>query len=75
MKKEKTLRNICKRTLDKGFERDWSVGLGAILGDGHTKLKRNVFVASENFQGKSESHVVLFRMYYNPRKLYQNSLW
>ena len=30
-------RNICKRTLDKGFERDWSFGLGAMLGDGHTE--------------------------------------
>ena len=33
---EKTRRNICKRT-DKGFERDWSVGLGAMLGDGHAE--------------------------------------
>ena len=30
-------RNIYKRTLDKGFERDWSFGLGAMLGDGHTE--------------------------------------
>ena len=32
---KKLPRNICKRTLDTGFERDWSVGLGAMLGDGH----------------------------------------
>ena len=29
--------NICKRTLDIGFEQDWSVGLGDMLGDGHTE--------------------------------------
>ena len=36
-KTKKPPRNICKRTLDKGFERDWSPGLGAMLGDGHTE--------------------------------------
>ena len=34
-KTKKSPRNICKRTLDKGFERDWSVGLDALLGDCH----------------------------------------
>ena len=34
---KKPPRNICKRTLDVRFEWDWSVGLGAILGDGHTE--------------------------------------
>ena len=34
-KTKKPPRNICKRTLDKGFERDWTVGLGVMLGDGH----------------------------------------
>ena len=34
---KKPPRNICKRTLDKGFERDWWVGLGAMLGDDHTE--------------------------------------
>ena len=29
--------DICKGTLDIKFERDWSVGLGAMLGDGHKK--------------------------------------
>ena len=28
--------NICKRTLDKRFEWDWLIGLGAMLGDGRT---------------------------------------
>ena len=37
LENEKPPRNICKRTLHKGFERDWSVGLGAMLGDGHTE--------------------------------------
>ena len=40
---KKNLRNICKRTLDKGFERDCSVGLGAMLGDGHTENKKKIF--------------------------------
>ena len=34
---KKLPRNICKRTLDIAFEQDWSVGLGVILGDGHTE--------------------------------------
>ena len=36
-KRKKPPRNIFKRTLDKGFERDSSVGLDAMLGDGHTE--------------------------------------
>ena len=28
---------MCKRTLDIEFERDQSVSLGAMLGDGHTE--------------------------------------
>ena len=36
-KTKKPPRNICNRTLDKGFERDWSAALGAMLGDGHTE--------------------------------------
>ena len=34
-RKKKIPINICKRTLDKRFEWDWLVGLGAMLGDGH----------------------------------------
>ena len=30
-----TARDICKRNLDIKFERDLSVDLGAMLGDGH----------------------------------------
>ena len=29
--------DICKRTLAIEFELDWSVGLGATLGDDHTE--------------------------------------
>ena len=32
-KQKERARDICKGTLDKEFERDWSVGLGATLGD------------------------------------------
>ena len=32
------VRDICERTLDIDFERDWWVGLGPALGDGK-KLK------------------------------------
>ena len=33
-KTKKAARDIYKRTLDIEFEQDWSVGLGATLGDG-----------------------------------------
>ena len=32
-KTKKRARDICKGTLDIEFERDWSVGLGATLGE------------------------------------------
>ena len=51
-RKRKKPRNICKRTLNKGFERVWSVGLGAILGDGHTENYKNIFLVSGIFPGK-----------------------
>ena len=35
-KRKEQAEDICKRTLHVEFERDWSVGLGAMLGDGHT---------------------------------------
>ena len=34
---KKPSRNISKRTLDIRFERDWLVGLGAMLGNGDTE--------------------------------------
>ena len=36
-KRKKTPKIFARELLDKGFERDWSVGLGAMLGDGHTE--------------------------------------
>ena len=54
---KKIPRNICKRTLDKGFERDWSVGLGAILGDAMVtqRIKKSIFLVSGIFPGKIDS--------------------
>ena len=34
------------RALDTGFERDWSVGLGSMLDNGHTENKKNIFLVS-----------------------------
>ena len=50
---DKPPRNICKRTLDKGIERDWSVGLGAMLGDGHTENLKKYFSSFSDFSGKN----------------------
>ena len=50
-KRKKRARDICKGTLDIEFERGWSVGLGATLGDGQ-KIK-NCFSSFKNFFRKS----------------------
>ena len=50
-KTKKRARYICKGTLDIEFERDWSVGLDATLGDGQ-KIK-NYFSSFRDFSGKS----------------------
>ena len=44
-KRKKPPRNICKRSLDKGYERDWSVGLGAMLDDATVtqRIKKYIF--------------------------------
>ena len=42
---------MSKTTLDMRFERDWSVGLGAMLGDGHTENLKNS--SSTNFSEKN----------------------
>ena len=52
LENKKPPRNICKRTLDKGFERDWSAGLGAMLDNGHTENKKKYFSSFRNFPGK-----------------------
>ena len=56
-KKKKRARDICKGTLDIEFERGWSVGLGALLGD-EQKIK-NYFSSFREFPGKADSVVLL----------------
>ena len=47
--KNKRTGDICKRTLDIEWERDWSVGLGATLGEGQ-KIKNHFYF--RDFPGK-----------------------
>ena len=47
---KKRARDICKGTLDIEFERDWSFGLGAMLGD--EQNIKNYFSTSRDFPGK-----------------------
>ena len=56
-KTKKWAKDICKRTLDIECERDWPVGLGAMLGD-EQKIKNN-FSSFVDFLGKVDS-VILF---------------
>ena len=49
-KTRKQAGDICKRTSDTEFEQDWSVGLGATLGDGQ-KIK-NYFSSFKDFSGE-----------------------
>ena len=66
--KKKRVRDICKVTLDIEFERDWSVGLCALLGDGQ-KIK-TIFLVSGIFPGKAGSGVLLdFEYTINPQNL------
>ena len=52
--KEKSNGDVWKGTLGIEFERDWSVGLGATLGEGHTEnFKYIYFYNFRNFSGKS----------------------
>ena len=50
-------RDISKRTLDSEFEQDWSVGVGATLGDGQ-KIK-TIFLVSGIFPEKADSVILL----------------
>ena len=68
-KTKKQAGDICKGTLDIECERDWSVSLGATLGDGQ-KMK-NYFSRIRDFSEKNNSLVVGFRMYYNPTEFDQ----
>ena len=54
---KKRARDICKGTLDVEFKRDWSVGLGATIGDGR-KLK-TIFLVSGIFLRKADSVILL----------------
>ena len=70
-KLEKRARDICKGTLDIECERDWPVGIGAMLGDGQ-KIK-NYFSSFRDFYGKSrQCHIVGLRMYYKLKIFNQN---
>ena len=56
-KTKKRPRDICKGTVDIEFERDWSVGLDATLGDGQ-KIK-NYFSSFRDFPEKADSVILL----------------
>ena len=56
-KKKKKARDICKGTIDIEFERDWSLGLGATLGD-EQKIE-NYFSSFRNFSGKAGNVILL----------------
>ena len=56
-KRKHRARYVCKGTLDIEFERDWSVVLGATLGD-RRKLKP-IFLISGMFPGKVDSVILL----------------
>ena len=52
-KRKKRAGDICKGTLDIECERDWSVGLGATLGDATDRKLKTIFLVSGIFSGKS----------------------
>ena len=68
-KTRKMAGDVWKGTSDTEFEQeDWSVGLGATLGDGQ-KIK-NIFLNSGIFQGKANSVILLgFECNINPQNL------
>ena len=60
----------CKRTLNIEFEQDWSVGLGATLGDATDRKLKIIFLASRIFSGKADSVILLgFERTINPQVL------
>ena len=68
-KTKKWARDICKGTLDIEFERDWSVGLGATLGD-RQKINKLFFYFHRFFPGKADSVILLgFECTINPQNL------
>ena len=69
-KKKKWAKNICRGTLDIECEWEWSVGLGATLGDGQ-KI-RNYFSSFREFSGKSwNCHILGLQCSINPQNLFK----
>ena len=66
--KKKTARDICERTVDIDFERDWWVSLGPALGNG--KNWKYIFPVSGIFPGKAD--IIGIRIYYKPTTFNQN---
>ena len=59
-KRKKRARDICKGTLDIEFERYWSVGLGATIGDATDRtLKTTILVPGFFFSEKAVSTIFL----------------
>ena len=62
--------DICKGTLDIEFERDWSVGLGATLGDATDRKLKTIFLVSGIFPGEVDSVILSgFECSINPQNL------
>ena len=71
-KTKKRARDICKGTLDIECERDWPVGLGAMLGD-EQRIK-NHFSSFRDFPGKADSVILLnFECTKNPQNFLNKS--
>ena len=69
-RKKKRARYICKGTLAIEFERDWSVGLGATLGDATDRKFKTIFLVSGIFPGKANSVILFgFACTINPQSL------
>ena len=69
--KKKETANICKGTPDIEFEQDWSVAIGATLGDGQ-KIKYYFSSFRDFFRKSQYCRIVRIRMYYKPTKFNQN---
>ena len=69
-KKRALAEGNCKRTLNIEFEQDWSVGLGANLGDATYRKLKTIFLVSGIFPGKADSAIFLgFECTINPQNL------
>ena len=61
-------RDNCRRALNIEFEQDWSVGLGAMLGDGEKMIK--YFSSYNIFSGKADNAIFFgFECTINPHNL------